>query len=373
MSQNKQLLILAPTNQKTSGWGRLTNEIIHALSAYWDISALFSQTQNPELVFSRNPVSFLKNCMKVCALARKADVILCLEFWPYGLYAYIASILFKKPYVLVGVGTYSVSPFEKKGIKHVIRYIARKAFCILSISNYTKQEIQKRAHPDTRNEVVSLGLSRLPALLDVQVQAQRLHYAHISKYSPILLSVGEVKDRKGQLDTVMAMPQILKTFPNAAYVIVGGDKGSKGYVGKIQKVAEENGMKDRVIFVTDADTDEELAYLYSQADVFDLASNNQGTHFEGLGLVILEANSFGVPAVGTKGCGIEDVIKDGETGILIPQRDSDAIARAVASILTHGKLSYDQDCKQWASTFSWTRTASKYTQILQEALVKQRK
>ncbi len=65
------------------------------------------------------------------------------------------------------------------------------------------------------------------------------------------------------------------------------------------------------------------------ADVVVLASRH-----EGLGLVLLEAAQFGVPAVATRVGGISDVVTDGETGLLVPAGDAVALADALRRMLT---------------------------------------
>ncbi|MHB1241009.1 MAG: glycosyltransferase, partial [Gammaproteobacteria bacterium] len=54
---------------------------------------------------------------------------------------------------------------------------------------------------------------------------------------------------------------------------------------------------------------------------------------EGLGMVVLEAAAAGVPAIGTRHGGIPEVIIDGETGYLVPERDTDELAVRMTALL----------------------------------------
>ena len=77
----------------------------------------------------------------------------------------------------------------------------------------------------------------------------------------------------------------------------------------------------------------ELPDCYCQADVFILPSLS-----EGMGVSLLEAMSSGCPVVATKVGGVPDVIKDGESGLLVKSRSSEKIAQAVIKILSDVKL-----------------------------------
>jgi glycosyltransferase involved in cell wall biosynthesis len=54
---------------------------------------------------------------------------------------------------------------------------------------------------------------------------------------------------------------------------------------------------------------------------------------EGFGNVVIEAAALGVPCVGSRIVGLSDAVVDGETGVLVPAKNADALARALASVL----------------------------------------
>jgi phosphatidylinositol alpha-1,6-mannosyltransferase len=55
---------------------------------------------------------------------------------------------------------------------------------------------------------------------------------------------------------------------------------------------------------------------------------------EGFGLVFLEANACGTPVIGARTGGIPDAIRDGETGLLVPPSDPEALTEAILQVLT---------------------------------------
>jgi len=59
--------------------------------------------------------------------------------------------------------------------------------------------------------------------------------------------------------------------------------------------------------------------------------------WEGLGIVLLEAMAFRLPIVASRTGGITDVVVDGETGLLVPPRDSGSLAQAITALLKDGE------------------------------------
>ena len=84
-------------------------------------------------------------------------------------------------------------------------------------------------------------------------------------------------------------------------------------------------------------SEDALDRFYANADLFVLPSEHDGLAFEGLGLVYLEALSYGLPVIGCFDSGAEDVIRDGVNGLLVPPGDPERLAAAIESILGNGE------------------------------------
>jgi phosphatidylinositol alpha-1,6-mannosyltransferase len=110
-----------------------------------------------------------------------------------------------------------------------------------------------------------------------------------------------------------------------------GDQRDREYFGRLQKLAADLGVIDAVVFKQHLD-EQQLRDEYSFAGLFVLPSVNVGDHFEGFGLVFLEAAATGLPVIGTTGNGIADAVSP-DNGILVPQRDVQSLANAVVSVL----------------------------------------
>ena len=112
-----------------------------------------------------------------------------------------------------------------------------------------------------------------------------------------------------------------------------------------------------------------LARLFRRADIFVLPSVN-----EGFPIVLMEAMSFGLPIVATTVAGIPELVKDGETGILVPPRDPQALADAIARSIESPDLreQYSRNAqrhvKEMEQMYSWDQVAGRVYAVLKESL-----
>jgi glycosyltransferase involved in cell wall biosynthesis len=144
--------------------------------------------------------------------------------------------------------------------------------------------------------------------------------------TPLFGTLGTILPRKGQLHLVRALPRILATAPEARLVVVGETHEKyPQYRVKLQQTAEQLGVSSNVVWAGYCrNAYEVLAAL----DVFTLASLE-----ENLPMVILEAMALGVPTVATAVGGIPECVVSGETGLLVPPANAEALAEAVAGLL----------------------------------------
>ena len=155
---------------------------------------------------------------------------------------------------------------------------------------------------------------------------QFLRSWNLPDHSLVVGTVGELTPLKGQAEFLQAAAQVLKQHPNAYFFIAGIDhsQGNKNHAA-LQHLIEELNLTERVRLVGWL---EDLAQLYCALDVFVSAS-----HTESFGLAIAEAMASGAAVVATETPGAREIIQAGETGLLVPIRDVDKLARAVLKLL----------------------------------------
>ena len=140
----------------------------------------------------------------------------------------------------------------------------------------------------------------------------------------VIVGAGRLNEQKNFPLLISAFSRIAEKFPEYRLVIYG--KG--GLLESLQSLAKEKGVGDRVEFPGYVpDMPERL----EKASMFVLSSD-----FEGMPNALMEAMASGLPCVSTDcgGGGARFLIKNGENGLLVPQKDEEAMARAMEQILS---------------------------------------
>ena len=179
----------------------------------------------------------------------------------------------------------------------------------------------------------------------------------------IIISTGKLKARKGYHVSIPAIGRIKKKYPQIKYYIVG-DQSDKKYFNQLKDLAEKCGLGKDVVF-QEGISDRELIKLYYSADLFVLTPINIKNNFEGFGQVYLEASACGKPVIGTYGCGAEDAVVDGITGLLVPQNDIEKTAEAILKLLDNPELAgkLGENGKKRAQEMDWSNVAKKHIDI----------
>lgn len=146
---------------------------------------------------------------------------------------------------------------------------------------------------------------------------------------PSLLHVARLVEKKGTAYLIRAFAEVVKRLPEARLNIVGGGP----LLESLQMLAAELGVADRVAFLgVQPHAEVRRQLMASSALVLPSVTAANGDA-EGLGMVLLEAAAMGVPTVGTRHGGIPEAVRDGQTGILVPERDVPALADAMTILL----------------------------------------
>ena len=117
---------------------------------------------------------------------------------------------------------------------------------------------------------------------------------------------------------------VARKFPDARFVLVGEGRDSTTF-GELQTLVSTLGIDKKVIFLG---YHRNLLPVYSAFDIFVLSSLR-----EGLPNSILEAMALGLPVVTTDVAGAKELVVNGETGFVVPQKDSEGLARAIVTLL----------------------------------------
>lgn len=204
----------------------------------------------------------------------------------------------------------------------VERWIARSMAGVLVVSRQIAAEIEQLgiARPN-QITVVPLGLelerfveaSEGPGILRQELR--------IPGETPVIGMVGRLVPIKGGQYFVDAAADVVRILPKTMCVIIGDGTERP----KLEQLVIARGLAGQVRFLG---WRRDLEQIYPDLDVIVLSSLHEGTP-----AAIIEAMAAGRAVVATRVGGVPDVIDDGRTGILVPPRDAQAIARAVVSLL----------------------------------------
>ena len=160
----------------------------------------------------------------------------------------------------------------------------------------------------------------------------------------VVLAVGRLSKEKAHIDLLAAFARLRETNPElmCKLVIVGDGPERR----TLEAVARSTGIKPDVIFTGQ---ENDVQPFYAAANVFVLPS-----HSEGSPNVLLEAMTANLPVVATAVGGVPEIVENNESALLVPANTSQAIAAAIARVLS------DQNLARRLTTNSAALVASRY-------------
>lgn len=156
-----------------------------------------------------------------------------------------------------------------------------------------------------------------------------------SHTSPLILAVGRFVEKKGFPILIEACRMLRDDGVNFQVRIVGG---FTPLTAEIEQLIAQLGLGEQIL-LQPAMTQEELTRLYAAATLFALPSlvTDDGDR-DGIPNVLAEAMAMGLPVVSTRISGIPELVRNGETGLLVAERDPVALAAAIRRLLEDMQL-----------------------------------
>jgi glycosyltransferase involved in cell wall biosynthesis len=277
-------------------------------------------------------ISGFFKCIKICRKWRP-DIIH--AHWPFP-HAYIAlgaAKLFKIPLVLNFHGAELLLIRKKKWVKPFLKFAISQAQAVFANSSFTAGKI--KALRDVQIEWSPYGTT-----LETGARNAEPHPVQ-GKFK--ILFVGRHIERKG----ICYLIEAAKYLPRESFEIRIVGVGDLTEELKTQAAAschpersetESKDLPAEIIF-TGKLSPEALANEYKTANVFTLPAivDSKGDT-EGLGVVLIEAMELGLPIVASNVGGIPDVVVDGTSGILVPEKDPEALANAFKQLAADPEL-----------------------------------
>jgi len=199
------------------------------------------------------------------------------------------------------------------------RWKYRQVDCFICVSDAIRTMVTADGVPAERVVTVHEGidLGRVEAAPPADLHAE----LWLPRHAPIVGNIAALVHHKGQRHLIEAAAIVVRTIPDARFVMAGE--------GELRPQLERQ-IKDRRlekhVFLTGFRPD--VLSVLKAFDVFVMSSVT-----EGLGTSLLDAMACGKPIVATTAGGMPEVVADGLNGLLVPPRDHDAMAAAIVRLL----------------------------------------
>lgn len=270
-----------------------------------------------------------------------------------------------RPYVIHTHG-FEVALTRLPALRAAFRRICNGARLVTVVSEYCRRFIEPAIGPGPRIEMLKTGVDL--EMFHPGVDGSGIRARHGLGERPVLTCVSRLVPRKGQDTIIQAMPEIARAVPDAAALIVGGGP----HRAALEKMAFRLRVADRVIFTGETPFSE-LAAHYAAGDVFAMPCRSRyaGLEVEGLGLVFLEAQACGRPAIAGDSGGAPEAVIAGETGLVVPGGDAAALAAAAAPLLADRERAATMGKQGRAfveENHHWDRVADRYERMLGDTI-----
>lgn len=341
----KELLIFSydypPSN---GGIARLCHEIAIGAKRYYDkVTVLTRKKDKAHVPYNYNgidrvefPASRIKCELAAYHYLRKVKEknevdVLCGVWHPEGFISWISGM---KNVFILGHGTEFLSGDSKFRkwfwLPFYSSFVLNRAKKVITNSNYTARLV---SNVTDKAKVIALPLA-----------VNHHYFAPVEKKPDDgklkLSSVSRILQFKGHDFVIQTISELPETYLNKVELHIAG-KGP--YLNDLEILVEKLNLQ-RQVFLHKYVPDDKLPDFYNHSDTFILCTrqSSSSTEVEGFGLVFLEAQSCGIPAIGTNTGGIPDAIEQENGGWLIEQDNKEQLTGLIIKLIENKAYLEDQ-------------------------------
>ncbi|MGZ4337851.1 MAG: glycosyltransferase [Gaiellaceae bacterium] len=220
------------------------------------------------------------------------------------------------------------APSRSRVFRHIEQVLARRTDRLIAVSPEVRDDLVAYGiAPYEKFEVIRLGL-------DLEHRALAAPGVRDAERAVLGVSSGEfLVGWFGRMTEIKRVDRLLRAFALARArvgtleLVLAGDGPLRN---ELEALTHELGIEDATRFLG---MRKDVASLYAACDAVALTSANEGTPVS-----LIESLASGTPVVSTDVGGVRDVVRDGETGLLVPDGDIDAIAGALVRLATDESL-----------------------------------
>jgi len=251
------------------------------------------------------------------------------------------------------------------------RQAVRESAAVVAASDIEAAELRRfYAASDARLRVIPCGVD--PEVFHPVRTADARRALGRDQCERLVLFVGRIEQIKGIDVLLRALGALFRAYPDlrndVCLLVVGGaldptdDSPETEKIIELRRLVHEHRLEDTVDFVGSQDQ-ARLALFYAAADICAVPSLT-----ESFGLVALESMACGTPVVGTRVGGLQTVIENDVSGLLVPAGDDAALAEAMARMLLDQslRLRLAAGARERVKEFSWARVGAEIAALYDE-------
>ena len=333
----------------------------------------YSRTLRGDIEFIKStyllaPFMFFFGFLNLLRLVKekKIDVIHAHWILPNGFIAALVSKITKVPVVISLPGSDVFIAEKHPFLRPLARFAFNTAKSITTNSPHLADSLVKLGADPKKFQVIIYGVE--PDKLrptDEHIQELRSKF-NIGRDELVVLAVARLVYKKGLGHLIRAIPEVLKKRKDVKFIIVGDGEQRQ----ELEGLRDELQVADNLIFAGRIERDHILHY-YNLADIFVMPSiRDQAGNLDDQSVSLVEAMACGKPVIATNFAGYQIVVKDGENGFLVNEKDNAQIAEAIIKLADSDEMRHSLGKKSRElveSRFCWREIAKTYIECFNEA------
>lgn len=310
-----------------------------------DESGQYIEVENKPLLDSLCPWTWYKTAREI---RRLAPDVLVIQWWhpffglSFGTIAFLVRISGKtKVFYLC----HNVTPHDRSVVDRALTRFAFSAADGFVLHSGKDEQDLRKIYPMAKVERIMHPIYK--AFSSKQNPTTEIAKKSLDIKGKMLLFFGFIRPYKGLIYLIKAMPQVLSRLDCTLYIVGEFYEKTDRYIAEIEKL----GIQQKVRIVDRYVANEEVPLYFCAADVVVLpytSATQSG--------VVQMAYAFEKPVITTNTGGLPEAVRDGETGLIVPPEDPDALAEAIIFYFKENKeVEFAKNLMKQKEVFSWDK------------------
>jgi len=283
--------------------------------------------------YLKNPFLIFFDYLKLSKILRKYENYRLYSHFPVEPYSLILPFIknFFISNIFYAIGTYTLELQSNIRTK-LIFYFAKKSFDkVVFLSSFSKFNIENK---------INFNSTKTKIIINPIINLKKNKNLKIKKFNnKTILSVGEIKPRKGYHYLIEVLNIINNKFRKNYDLIIIGKSYNQNYLNELKNTIKKYKLEKNVKFKKNID-ENKIKDFFKKSNIFVLLSKKIGNFFEGFGIVYLEAMHYGLPIIISKESGAKDLLKIDKKISAFKPDNINLISKKIIEITNNKKKNY---------------------------------